>query len=161
MEFTAIPTQSDLSGNTSIGPPLETSSSKGQKTGLAVGLGLGVPILLAGVGFLIYYLRKRHNDSVAREESGSPSGVDQRDGTTGEDKAGDSKKEAYGYSTKAELPAEEIPVQVPEMEGSSVGKPTPMQSPTDPLLSGHSGTEDLREHQTSSTDNPPVFELAG
>ncbi|KAF1965249.1 hypothetical protein BU23DRAFT_575066 [Bimuria novae-zelandiae CBS 107.79] len=161
---TAEHTQPSLTSNASIDWTHKTPSSRGPNLGLAVGLGAGIPILLAGVGFLMYYLRKRHNEDSAREQSGSQLGGSQSDGTGAEGKTVESSGEAYGYSTKAELPAEERPraTHISKMEGSNVGELTPKQSPmASTLFQKDPSKENVQHHRASGVDNSPVYELPG
>jgi hypothetical protein len=142
------------SGNATAPLPEETSSPRGNRIGMAVGLGVGVPLLLAVVGFLTYFLRRCHN----REDAGGQSwpGSNSGDGTTENEKTKRSTSKAYGFPTKAELPAEEIPAQIQEMEGSSAADHK--SSVASPLLLQDSKKGDVREYRI---DNTPVFELPG
>ncbi|KAF2451442.1 hypothetical protein P171DRAFT_438173 [Karstenula rhodostoma CBS 690.94] len=148
--------------------PKGTSLSRGNKIGMAVGLGLGIPLLLAVLGFLLYFLRKRHNGEGAGDQPWPD--PNSGDGAAEDERAKGSANETYDcltkaelpadvrhdYPTKAELPAHEKPGQVPEMEGSSVGEArSPMASP---LLSKDARKEDVRD---DGKDKAPVYELPG
>ncbi|KAL5396614.1 hypothetical protein PMIN02_002997 [Paraphaeosphaeria minitans] len=137
------------SNNSTTLLPEGTSASNGSKIGMAVGLGLGTPLLLAILGFLIFFLRKRRNGGDDGEQpwSGTQSG----DGAVENEKVHGSTGETYDYSAKAELPADERPAPVPEMEGSSIGI-------VSLLLPKDSGKEDVRDH---GDDKAPVYELPG
>ncbi|KAJ4296920.1 hypothetical protein N0V90_006968 [Kalmusia sp. IMI 367209] len=136
-------------GNSSVEP----ASSKEMTIGMAVGLGVGIPIILAGLGFLAYFLRRRRNKVGAGERDNPDVGTNQGDGT-----AEDSTKSVYGYATKAEFPADAIPAQsqVSEMEGSGIGN---IGSPQMVSLSVSSAKGDTRGHRISGIDDSPVYEL--
>ena len=130
---------------TSTGPP-STSKSEGHTVALTVGLCLGIPALLASVGLLMFYMRRRHqktkSDHRPNEEVNSTGSNDAR----------------YGYSTKAELPAEERPATIPEMDGSSHRDSTLKQEPTD-IKKEPLSKDEVCEHK--ATDSSPMYELPG
>lgn len=122
-------------------------SSHGPNTKLAVGMGMGIPVVLAALGILGYFLRKRHAKSGTGEPFNPASMGNQGDGTHMGEQSTGVAGDAHGYSVKAELPAEEKPTRLSEMEGSTVHS-------TD--ISKHSDKKDVREHGGSV-----VFELPG
>ena len=146
--------QSIFPSNSTAGIPQETTSPQISNKKLIVGLAMGIPVVLACLGILGYFLRKRHT----RGEQYNPASTEnQGDETNTDGKSTKAAGEAYGYSTTAELSAEEKPAQVLEMEGSTVhsSSPTELQA----TVQGGSGKGDVGEHRDDV--DLRVYELPG
>ena len=152
-----LPTSSDT---TPAGIHKE-SSPKGHKLGLAVGLGAGIPLLLAGVGFLIFYLRQHRRQAGTSIEPDTWLGMGQGDESNDNDKKQLPAGEDRCYFTKVELPAEELPRPVPEIEGSNVGDSTSENSDKPSMLDPLSSRQSGRNITKPAVNNSPVFELPG
>lgn len=83
---------------------------------MAVGLGVGIPMVVAGIGFFVYFLRRRRNDAGTEQQPHVGPGATLGDGCLDE-KSKDSKSEAYGFHGKAELPGEST-----EMKGDGISQ---------------------------------------
>ena len=82
-----------------------THNSTSHTVAIAVGLGVGIPAILALVGFLLYYFRRRRNQARETSETDMKSREDTNVG-------------GVAYTHKAELPGEDRPLS--EMPGSPV-----------------------------------------
>lgn len=110
---------------------------------MAIGLGVGIPLLLVSIGFGVYFAKKRRNRGGAGEQPRLV--TNSGDGSGSEKVKGPTEDDAHGYSMKAELPADEKAAQVVEMDRSGVGD---HKSPTAPPLPFKgSGKEDVYELQ--------------
>lgn len=82
---------------------------------MAVGLGVGIPLVVAGIGFFVYFLQRRRNDAGTEQQPHVGPGA-LGDGCLDE-KSKDSKSEAYGFHGKAEVPGEST-----EMKGDGISQ---------------------------------------
>ncbi|PSN62009.1 hypothetical protein BS50DRAFT_135059 [Corynespora cassiicola Philippines] len=127
------------------------------RLGIAVGLGTGVPIAIALAGCLAYRLHRWK-----REKSGQGRGEKTLD-------LGSSDESEPGYARKAELPGTDRPVHEvpgspvpPEVEGSTVGDRTPLQSPlVSPLSTQTEFPGGTAGSRVSEIYSQPVHELPG
>ena len=142
--------QPTSTSNSTADLPKEAPSSHGPNTKLAVGMGMGIPVVLAALGLLGYFLMKRRAKAGTGEQLNPASMGNQGDGTHMGGQSTGAAGEAYGYSVKAELPAEEKPARISEMEGSNVHSTGTLK---------HSDKKDVREH--GAANDPVVFELPG
>jgi hypothetical protein len=151
-------TSSTQSATTSSTEPSSANehSSTSHIVPMAVGLGVGIPIILALAGFLLYYFRKRRNQPREISETDTKS-------------RGDTDFGGAVYAHKAELPGESRPLSempgspvtiVDKMDGSIVGgrSPEPNHSPfVSPIQSEFSGKS--REHRMSNMYGNQLHEL--
>lgn len=112
---------------------------------LIVVLSLGVPALVAGVGLLAFYMRRRRNETKADDRP------DEKENPTG------SNEEPHGYWIKAELPADERPTHMAEVLGSG-NHDYIKQEPADVKVEPYS-KDKVCEHQ--GVDSSPMYELPG